>query len=289
MYDLAVPYNPSTGTGGQERVDDILAVVGAYFDTCPVVDTQVALATRWALDTDGNPSNGNQPVPQIENAGALAALGYIGISAADVPGQGVHYAKTSLWDGTFNPAAPEGLVYNDGRLAAQLYVMNGAFVGWFTEDPGPNAGPCADGIDNGSDGFADGADSDCAMVPPVGPPITDINIDPFAYCGAGIGCSWATEEGWHLHYRFCILHIGTSSAHFQPLPTGQGQAECDFLQANTPGGGTNSYFDRLGWMGHLWNWFPNANMENDVNSTLNGRFADCFPDSQGWKAHNCPA
>lgn len=289
MNDLVAPYNPVTGTGGQQRVDDILAVLGQYFDVCPLVDTQVAKATRWALDTDsGTP--GNQPVPQLEDVTALAALGYVRISAIDVPGQGVHYSKGTLWDGTFDPAAPEGLVYNDGRLAAQLYVMNGFNVGWFTEDPGPNEGPCADGIDNGGDGPADGADSDCDMVPAEGPPVTDINIDPFAYCGASVPCSWATEEGWHLHYRFCILHIGTAFARFQGLPSGQGQAECDAIQAGTNGGvGTHAYFERLGWMGHLWNWFPNANMETDVNGMQNGRFADCFPDVQGWKAHNCPA
>ena len=288
MYDLAGPYNPQTSTGGQQRVDDILAVVQSYFDVCPLADTQVARATRWALDTDENPGNGMQPVPQIENAGALLALGYVGISTVDVPGQGVHYSKGSLWDGNFNPAAPEGLVYNNGRLAAQLYVMNGANVGWLTEDPGPNAGPCGDSIDNGSDGFTDGADSDCVLGPPTGPPVTDINIDPLAYCGAGVGCSWATEEGWHLHYRLCIVHIGTPSAHFQPMPEGSDHQDCKDVNTNTPGGGTAAYFDRMGWMGHLWNWFPNNNMETDVNGTPNGRFADCFPDSQGWKAHNCP-
>jgi hypothetical protein len=43
----------------------------------------------------------------------------------------------------------------------------------------------------------------------------------------------------------------------------------------------------VGWMGYLWNWLPNANRLPDANSTMNGRFADCFPDSEGWKAHEC--
>ncbi len=288
MYDLAGPYNPQTLTGGQQRVDDILAVVQRYFEVCPQADTQVAAATRWALDTDpGTP--GNQPVPQIEDANALAALGYIGISTVDVPGQGVHYSRGSLWDGNFNPAAPEGLVYNNGRLAAHLYVVNGANVGWLTEDPGPNAGPCGDSIDNGSDGFTDGADSNCVLGPAEGPPVDDVDIDPLAYCGAGVDCSWATDEGWHLHYRLCIIHIGTQYAQFYQVPTGQGQAYCDNVQATTSGGvGFNAYFERMGWMGHLWNWFPNANRVSDVGGSMNGRFADCFPDSQGWKPYNCP-
>jgi hypothetical protein len=41
-------------------------------------------------------------------------------------------------------------------------------------------------------------------------------------------------------------------------------------------------------MGHLWNHLPNANQVPDVDGTMNGRFADCFPDTQGWKAYNCP-
>ena len=31
LYDLTNPYNPQTGLGGQQRVDDILAVVSKYF------------------------------------------------------------------------------------------------------------------------------------------------------------------------------------------------------------------------------------------------------------------
>jgi hypothetical protein len=46
LYDLVEPYNLQTGTGGLERINDILAVVDHYFDTCPLVDTQVAQATR---------------------------------------------------------------------------------------------------------------------------------------------------------------------------------------------------------------------------------------------------
>jgi hypothetical protein len=289
LYDTTSPYNTQTGLGGQERVDDILAVVTKYFTVCPLVDTQVAKATRWALDTDPV-TPGNQPVPQTENAAALSALGYVGISTVDVPGQGVHYSKGSLWDGNFDPAAPEGLVYNDGRLAAQLYVVNGSSVGWLTEDPGPNAGPCGDGFDNGGDTLIDGADPDCVLGPPVGTPPDDVNIDPFSYCGAGVACSWAMDEGWHLHYRLCIVHIGTPYAHFVPLPSGQGQTNCDAIQNAPPnaGAGFDAYFERMGWMGHLWNWQPNANRVDDVNGTQNGRFADCFPDVQGWKAYSCP-
>jgi hypothetical protein len=286
MYDLANPYNPVTGSGGQQRVDDILSVVGRFFDTCPAVDTEAAQATRWGLDTDpGTP--GKQPVPQIENASALAALGYIALSATDVPGQGVHYAKLSAWDGDFDPAEPEGLVYNDGRLAAHLYVVNGDNVGWVPEDPGPNEGPCGDGIDNGGDGFTDAADADCQLGAPSGTPPDDVDIDAFAYCG-GDPCSWSMDEGWHLHYNLCIIHIGKPNAQLTVTPDDATCAAANNTSCHPSGCGTYLFNDRIGWMGHLWVWYPNANRVPDVNGSMNGRFADCFPDSQGWKSYNCP-
>jgi hypothetical protein len=289
MYDLNNPLNPETNTGGQLRVDDILAVLSRYFDVCPKVDTEVAQATRWII-TD-------HPELRTENVGALSALGYVGIATVDVPGQGVHYAKFSTWDGTFNPAVPEGLVYDEGRLAAQLYVVNGASVGWVPEDPGLEQGPCGDGIDNGGDTVADAADPDCVVPPATGAPPDDIDIDTIAFCGTGVSCSWSTEEGWHLHYRFCILHIGTSFARFHVMPDGSTHADCKAINAAEGGAGTAVYLERIGWMGHLWNWKPNANRIDDVDGTLNGRFADCFPDLNdpdnppnfvGWKSHNCP-
>jgi hypothetical protein len=284
LYDLVAPYSPGAppNTSGKERVDDILAVVNRYFEICPPVDTQVAQASRWVLT--------QHPELLTENVSALLAAGYVGISTVDVPGQGVHYSNGALWDGNFNPAAPEGLVYKNGRLAAQLYVVNGYNVGWVPEDPGPNEGPCGDGIDNGSDGFTDAADPDCVVGPPVGTPPDDVNFDPYAYCGTGVACSWVGDEGWHLHYRLCIVHIGTPYAQFVALGSGSGQTDCDAAQNSGPhaGAGLHSYFERMGWMGHLWNWLPNANQVPDVDGTMNGRFADCFPDTQGWKAYNCP-
>jgi hypothetical protein len=288
MYDLNAPYNPATATGGNQRVDDIVAVVNAYFDTCPLVDTQVAQAVRWAIDTDGNPSNGNQPVPQFENESALLTLGYVALSTIDVPGQGVHYAKLDAWDGVFDPAEPEGLVYNDGRLAAHLYVVNGADVGWVPEDPGPNQGPCGDGIDNGGDGFTDGADSDCVLGAPSGPPPDDVDIDSFTYCGAGATCSWATSEGWHLHHNLCIIHIGKPNAQLTVTPDDPTCAFANSQSCHPSGCGTYLFNSRIGWMGHLYSWYPNANRVPDVNGTMNGRFADCFPDTEGWKPYNCP-
>jgi len=278
MYDRAGPYNPVTSTGGQQRVDDILNVVQSYFDVCPAVDTEVAVATRWAMDIDSNPGNGMQPVPQIESEAAIEAIGYYQASN-DVPGQGVHYFKIENWDGIFDPAAPEGLVYNNGRLGAQLYVAEGATVG--LGDHTPNA--CfTPPTPSGCPGKIDGVDLE--------PPGTGPDCSP--------KCSWLGAEKWHMHYYLCTYGIGTAAAFALPgsfAPgVGDTQAHCAAFAgepACTEPITTQPCYvwgQTAGWMGHLYNWYPNANRLADVNATMNGRFADCFPDVEGWKNANCP-
>ena len=264
---------------GQGRIDDVIAAVNEFFVICPHVDTQVADATLWVLN--------DNPALLTENVAALAAAGYEQGSTF-VPGQGLHYVSIANWDGVFDPAAPEGLVYHSGKLAAQLYVVDGTSVGW-VEDPGPDEGSCSDGIDNGGDGDTDAADGDCGAEEPSGAPLDDVDIDPL--CDPS-PCSWTGPEGWHLHYRLCTIHIGTPSAAAIPLGPSTNPDEhdvCKSYQTSTPGGGSMRYADRVGWMGHLWNWTPNANVVPDIDGTMNGRFADCFPDGfWGWKAYNCP-
>jgi hypothetical protein len=73
-------------------------------------------------------------------------------------------------------------------------------------------------------------------------------------------------------------------------------AACADLQANgidsppvhpDPFGGTYSWDPRIGWMGHMWNHMLNANV-NSLDISGNGRFADCFPDTEHWNGFNCP-
>ncbi len=272
LYDLTAPYNPSAPAGtGLQRVDDIIAVVNEYFTVCPLVDTQIAAASKWGIDVDGNPGNGNQPLPIMENEAALEALHYYQ-GSNDVPGQGVHYVNVDNWDGTFNPAAPEGLVYQNGRLAAQLYVTDGTAVGWGTHAAGP-CSPCP--------GAEHGIELETAIDGP--------QCNP--------ACSWDGPEGWHLHHYLCTVHIGTSSAlaipgAFAPsisdtqahCASFAGEPECTVPVTTQP---CYRWGKDVGWMGHLWNWLPNANQVADIGGN-NGRFADCFPDAEGWKAYDCP-
>jgi hypothetical protein len=281
--------NDLSGAGdnpdGLGRISDVIAAVSDFGVICPHVDTQVAEATLWILN--------DHPELLTENVAALAAAGYEQ-GSSPVPGQGVHYVNFANWDGMFEPAAPEGLVYTGGKLAAQLYVIDGTTVGWI-EDPGPDEGSCWDAIDNGGDGDSDAADGDCGAEEPAGDvnSLDDTDIDPL--CNPSLkypnGCSWDGSEGWHLHYRLCTTHIGTPNAFAIPIGNQPGDGEHDYcksVQMQSPGGYMR-YADRVGWMGHLWNWLGNANQIPDVDGTMNGRFADCFPDGfWGWKAYNCP-
>jgi hypothetical protein len=283
LYDLRNPYNESTNTGGQLRLDDVVAVVDRYYEACPEVDTEIAQATQWAFET----------IPVMEDSAALAAEGYY-LASTDVPGQGVHYIKFPNYDGNFEPAAPEGLVYDDGRLAAQLYVVNGSDIGWVEDyaSPQDQGGACWDGIDNGNDGMTDIADPDCGSGDPPNQPLDDVNIDPL--CNPS-PCSWSGPEGWHLHYRLCTIHIGTPSAAALPMPPGSDASDCQQLQTSTANNACGEdvptcwvFNLRVGWMGHLWNHLGNSNRIPDLGGAMNGRFADCYPDGGVWKAYNCP-
>jgi hypothetical protein len=239
LYDLQGPYNPQDGTGGQQRVNDILTVVTKYFTVCPLVDTQVAQATRAIiLDPDA------AQLRACDDA-TLSAHGYAR-SSQDVPGQGVHYMKFASWDGTFDLAEPEGLVCQGNGLVAELYYMDGDVAGW-----------------GGHDVSGGGA-------------VHSIDIDPFC---SSTPCSWDGPEGWHAHSHICLAHVGTADAFATYAP------DATYCASISAGSGYPVFDDDMGWMGHLWNFLPNENLLPDVDSTSNGRFADCRPP---FKATTCP-
>ncbi len=284
LWDSVSPYNSTSPNGtGSITVADILYVVTHYGNTCPLLDTQIATTTRAigdptfsstlcdpALTTAMN--CGGDPQFLTENASFLHTKHYYEASSP-VPGQGVHYINMDLYDGVFNPARPEGLVYKQGgALLATLYVTDGGAVGWGTHE----ATSCCPGAEHDIDleGAADG--------PQCSPE-----------------CSWAGSEGWHVHHYLCTVHIGTSSAfaisaalapsvadtqaHCQSYSGGE--PLCTIPVTTTP---CYQWSRNVGWMGHLWNWLPNANLVPDSGGPDNGRFADCFPDTAGWTAYNCP-
>jgi hypothetical protein len=293
IWDPVMPYNDTSPAGtGKITVADILFVVHQFGQTCPAVDTQIAAATRATADPSFSstlcdpayktPVNcGGDPRFLTEDAAFLATKGYVR-GSKDVPGQGVHYINESYWDGVFNPARPDGLVYKGGVLLAQLYYAEGGDVGW--------------GADSSHNVRAVNIDSLCTPV--TGHP-------------PGIGCSWAGgNDGWHWHSNLCTFAIGSPNAFTFPGPASQSACAADAAAA----GVTCSFYPALnyncdwraqvGWMSHLWNWLPNANFTNAVNpgpgglndctatycavGESNGRFADCAPEGGGWNAYNCP-
>jgi hypothetical protein len=255
-------YHPLYDFGGADGVidlfNDIFAVAFRFGDTCPLVDVQVAQATQWGIAN----------IPVNESEAALEAMGYYRASS-DAPGQGVHYVKLTAWDGVFDPEEPEGLVYNDGKIVAQLYVVTGQAIGWGSyEIPS-------------------------SYTPPLPTRPSDIDLEVSAdgpQCDPA--CSWdGSYDGWHLHYWICTVHIGTGSAVAVPnLSPGA----CDALKGGEPActipitaQPCYQHVANTGWMGHLWNHQLNPNKIADLGGD-NGRFADCSPDVEGWKAFDCP-
>jgi len=253
LHDLVAPYDPGLGTGGHQNMSDVLAVIERYYEVCPAVDGQVARAVRAITD---DPQAAELRTCDVD---VLAERGYtVEQFNVDVPGQGIHYVNLNYWDGSFDPTTPGGFVCNDGRLVAELYYVEGDSVGWGPASP---------------------------------PPVDQNNIDAFCLPV----CSWSGPyDGWHWHGDMCWLGIGTA----QPAFIRTTQQTCEqYAEDHTfdcTWGQTFSsettcmYRSQVGWMGHLWDFFPNANLVPDVGGSLNGRFADCFPDAQGWTAYNCP-
>jgi hypothetical protein len=202
------------------------------------------------------------------NTTCLAEHGYVG-ALIDVPGQGIHFIKVSLWDGVFDLANPEGLVYNNNRLVAHLTFVNRAVVGggcW----PGP--------------------EPDCGG----NPPPDQVDIDSLTPAcvpqSPATACSWAgSGDGWHTHTNLCQVQQGTSFVHFTAAETAEDCEAAHNVGKGQGQGGTWTFFAQLGWMGHLWNHELNPNT-NPADVGSNGRFADCFPDTPTfhWNGFNCP-
>jgi hypothetical protein len=278
LYDLV----PQVSPGGSISGGDIGVVVSDFGTSCAGgPDTQIAQAARAIMDPmfvsvlcdplyktaqpqDLVPTNcGGSQQFLTENPAFLATRNYVSGSTVDVPGQGVHYVNLSAgpnlqWDGVFNPARPEGLVYDGGKLVAQLYNVVGdpasGGVGWGPEPPPPDQ--------NEIDAF-------CT---PQYPNTT--------------ACSWkGPYDGWHVHANLCMTWLGTQWAQFSIQPS---DAAClAFHQSQHGGAGTYRWEARIGWMGHMWNHWINPNV-NPADVSGNGRFADCFPDAQHWTAFSCP-
>jgi hypothetical protein len=256
LYDLV----PQTAPGGSISGGDIGKVVAGFGTSCSSgPDTQIAQATLALRSSPDWLSY------LTENASFLAGKGYY-LSSTDVPGQGKHYINPTYFsDNRFNVLQPEGLVYEGGKLVAQLYYVDGDAVGWGTEPP----------------------------------PIENVEIDAFCTpTPPDTSCSWKLGyDGWHLHTNLCTVAIGSPFA--AAIPNVTSDANCQAIHNTWCGGAkcpgtTYRWNDRVGWMGHLWSHMINPNPNPLEPDLLNGRFSDCFPDpwgpgpSEHYTGFSCP-
>jgi len=268
------------------RTADILIAVQHYGEECPLVDTQVAQATLAIINDP------DHALLMACDVSTLAAHGYLR-GSSDAPGQGVHYFNKSYWDGIFDVLHPEGLVCDNGRLAAELYVIDGDVVGWLSS--GQTSQPCPPATLWHADP----------------PPATTghcmsedrVDIDSFCTPVPSYTCSWdANGDGWHWHANLCTVHVGSTlefpaSGATYAIP-GMSESDCHTFGGGTcvwdPNPNPNCFWDAdVGWMGHMWNFQGNPNLvdEDHVPMTTtddNGRFADCTPDGGSYKAFSCP-
>ncbi len=126
LVNMAQGYGKTFGQAGYTRLRDrdmdrtvsILDLAGAagqFGKVCSVEDQMIRTATI--------------AMEQYQNVNAAIAAGYVQVTQF-VPGQGRHMVKASLLDTTFNPAQPEGLLYEPDsstpggwRLGGALYDM----------------------------------------------------------------------------------------------------------------------------------------------------------------------
>jgi len=286
LFDISGSNPNDPRANGSISIGDIAAAVSDFGLPCATLspaDSEIARATLDVIDATYHPPASlnlpdfpGDPGLLVENTALLASKGYF-LGSADVPGQGKHYINPIYnADNLYYETTPEGLVYNDGKLSAQLYYIEGDNVSTDGDPP------------EGGVGWG-----------PEPPPIEQVNID--AFCAPNYPntrCSWGAAattpsevqaDGWHLHENLCTLGIGTPDVMNWRTDTDQA---CADLQANgidvpvndpvhpDPFGGYYSWESRVGWMGHMWNHMLNVNV-NSEDLLDNGRFADCFPDPWG--------
>ena len=219
--------------GANISLDDIFVAVTQFGTTCPMIETQVALATLATI--------------KYRDPAVAAADGYIQ-SSQYVPNMGIHMANlgyqvtyydlddTTCTPGSLSPTCqldkPVGLLYTEGpgggpeELIGLWYVVPiDVLCQVYGIDPDGDTvpGPCQD-----------------ALTQPVGFGTTNTDEDNIDPDGPG------PQRGWHVHPDLCVWNWGTPSAAVaENVPL----ADCQ----NTGG----VHFSTYGWMVHLYNFVPN--------------------------------
>jgi hypothetical protein len=239
--------NDTTGDG-LLRIDDITTVLDQYFDTCPLIDSQVAAMTMASA-----------PYKDCQDA---LADGYIATTQF-VPNMGIHLQKAeNFFDGEGNRRPfysgslsdpndqirnPVGLICTDKDNTPGQVVPDRLIGMWYAE-PSPAVCPYY-GIDPGT----------CSYLEPIGFGLTDTdedNIDVSPPVGGNPPLFG--QKAWHTHIGLCIGGLGTPSVYVTETFDKTTEDECLAGFYGACGPSPCVWFHTYSWMGHLYNFIPNA-------------------------------
>ena len=198
---------------------DFLNVLGRLGERCPLVDTQVALATLATIKFQN-----------CQDALVPVTGGFIQ-STQFVPNMGIHLSKNGnvtadFTDQLLNPA---GLICTDSDPSPGTDVPHKLIGMWYVM---PNTSIC----------FLYGNPPTCSDTEPVGFGLTDTDEDNTDLSGF--------QKGWHTHTNLCVWGINTEQAGSIDGATVT-EAFCDGQPQ------PSLFFPLYGWMAHLYNFIPN--------------------------------
>ena len=214
--------------GGAITLSDIFLVASQFGQYCPLIETQVAMAT---LATEKY-----RDWPTAQADGYVKGTQY-------VTQMGIHVARPGWLKVAFDPTEPVGLIYTDDgsgqpdKLIGLWYVVPIPEV-CATYAPDPNSGLF--GVNPLT----------CSTAEPVGFGLTNTDED-----NQDVN---AIQKTWHDHTGLCLGDLNLVTA----WVTENGAGSENYCLNDTPGpgpGGDNGdlWFGTYGWMVHLYNFIPN--------------------------------
>ena len=201
---------------------DFLNVLSSFGERCPLVDTQVALATLATI--------------KYQNCQDALNDGYEQYTQF-VPNMGIHLSKKDnvtqypefyREDGNDQLRHPVGLICTDSDPSPGTDVAH-KLIGMWYASPIPTVCPYY-GLDPVT----------CSSAEPVGFGLTNTDEDNTDLSGF--------QKGWHDHGNLCIWGIGTEQA---------GTLEGMSLSTCNSQPQPSLHFPLFGWMAHLYNHIPN--------------------------------
>jgi len=254
---------------------DFMDVLGRLGERCPLMETQVALATLALVNhkIGAGLLDEGQVVDLRDPANAVTA-GYVQ-STQYVGQMGIHYINETyqreypnFYDavtGEDQLRHPVGLVYTEKQVGPPG-VADELIGGWFLV-PVPDV--CAE--------YGVPSPESCPVAEPVGFGLTatdEDNQDRTDITG------FLLQQGWHDHTGLCFGNVGTTEAWVTETfdASQSNQDACLAGSFFTVGCGDSGcrWFDTYGWMIHLYNLTPNPHGRfQKWNCNLSGGFVDC--------------